>query len=103
MCLISCRVHQSSLRLNLRFGYHLLKIRVDDISKTTFQTKYRHYEFLVMYFRLTNAPVDFMSLINGVYKPYLYSFIMMFIDILVYSKSKEKHENNLRIVLRVIK
>lgn len=91
-------------KIDLRFGYHQLKIRIDDILKTTFQTKYRHKEFLVMSFGLTNAPTAFMSLMNGIFKSYLDSFMIVFNDdILVYSKSKEEHENHLRIVLCLLK
>ncbi|CAN4099433.1 unnamed protein product [Withania somnifera] len=80
-------------KIDLRSGYHRLRIRMEDIPKTTFRTRYGHYEFLVMSFGLTNAPLVFMDLMHRVLKPYLDSFVIVFIDdILVYSQSKYDHE-----------
>ena len=87
-------------KIDLRSGYHQLKIKAVDVPKIAFRTRYGHYEFLVMPFRLTNAPAVFMDLMNRVFKPYLDTFIIVFIDdILVYSRSKKEHAEHLRIVL----
>ncbi|XP_019259514.1 PREDICTED: uncharacterized protein LOC109237642 [Nicotiana attenuata] len=88
-------------KIDLRLNYHQLKIRDLDILKTAFTTRYGHYEFLVMSFGLTNAPAAFMHLINSVFRPYLDSFVIVFIDdILVYSCSQEEHAEHLRVVLQ---
>ena len=91
-------------KIDMRSGYHQLKIRSEDVPKTAFRTRYGHYEFLVMLFGLTNAPVVIMDLMNRIFQPYLDQFVIVFIDeILIYLGSKEDHEEHLRVVLQILR
>jgi len=88
----------------MRSGYHQVHIIDEDIHKTTFRTRYGHYEFLVGPFGLTNALVNFMCLMNNVLCSYLDKFVIVFIDdILVYSKNKEEHEEHLAVILQLLR
>jgi len=91
-------------KIDLRLGYHQIIVKDEDMQKTAFRTRYRHYKYLVMPFGVTNAPGVFMEYMNRIFHAYLDRFVVVFIDdILIYSKSEEEHAEHLKIVLQVLK
>ncbi|CAJ2633448.1 unnamed protein product [Trifolium pratense] len=91
-------------KIDLRSGYHQIRVKTEDIPKTAFRTRYGHYEYSVMPFGVTNAPGVFMEYMNRIFHSFLDKFVVVFIDdILVYSKSEEEHKEHLQIVLQILK
>ena len=87
-------------KIDMRYGYHKVIIKDEDIHKKTFRTRYGHYLFVVVPFNLTNAPATFMCLMNSVFSRYLDKFVLVFLDeILIYSKNEEEHAEHLRLIL----
>nr|KYP33155.1 Transposon Ty3-G Gag-Pol polyprotein [Cajanus cajan] len=91
-------------KIDLRSGYHQIRVKGEDVPKTTFRTRYGHYEYLLMPFGVTNALAIFMDYMNRIFHPYLDKFVVVFIDdILVYSKTKEEHKEHLKVVLQTLR
>jgi hypothetical protein len=91
-------------KIDLRSGYHQLRIKEGDIPKNAFRTRFGHYKFVVVPFELTNAPVVFMSVMNNIFWKYLDHFVQVFLDnILIYSKNEREHEEHLRVVLSCLR
>jgi hypothetical protein len=92
------------LKTDLRSGYHWIRIKDEDINKTTFRTRYGHYEFVAVPFLLTNVLATLMCVMNEIFRNYLDKFVIVFLDdILIYSKLEEEQDKHLRLVLQVLR
>lgn len=91
-------------KVNLQIVYHQIRIKDQDVCKTMFRTRYGHYEFVVLPFRVTNSHATFMSLMNGIFHRYMDKFSLFFIDnILIYSRNMEECKEHLRIVFQTLR
>ena len=91
-------------KIDLMSGYHQILVKSKDVQKTAFKSRYGHYEYVVMSFRVTNAPVILMDYMNRIFRPYLDQFVVVFLDdILIYSESRDEHAEHLRVVLGILR
>ena len=100
------QLHGASVffKIDLRSGYHQILVKAKDVQKITFRSRYRHYEYVIMPFDVTNAPALFMDYMNKIFRSFLDKFVVVFIDdILIYFKTYEEHVEHLRLVLGILK